>query len=100
MVDTIEGIVNVGADYGGKVFLIIGDKKAALIDCDMAYASKSLINNIKENLNHRQLDLVLLSHSHYDHVGGLPYLRNEFRQLKALGLLMLLMYSKSLLHGL
>lgn len=70
-----EKIKRVTAGAGGEALLILGSEKTGLIDCGMAYCAEDLIENIKEILlaENRQLDFVFLTHTHYDHIGALPY---------------------------
>lgn len=78
-------IYNVKGGDGGDAHLIVGDYKTALVDCGMAYCASNLIQNIKDILATRPLDYVLLSHSHYDHIGAIPYLKSEWPDLKICG---------------
>lgn len=78
-------IYRVTSGQGGEVLLIKGKDKAALVDCGMAYSHKGLTKNIKDELGDLDLAYILLTHSHYDHVGGLPYLREEFPRARVLG---------------
>ena len=80
-----EGIKRVTAGQGGEAILIIGTEKTALIDCGMAYCGADLAVNIKKELKDRPLDYVILSHTHYDHISGLPYLRKAWPDLISLG---------------
>ena len=76
-----DSLVRVTAGTGGEAFLIFSDEKVVLHDCGMAYCYKKFISNIKDALKRRQrdtLDYILLSHSHYDHVGALPYVLKEW----------------------
>ncbi|HZK87555.1 MAG TPA: MBL fold metallo-hydrolase [Anaerovoracaceae bacterium] len=70
-----DKIRRVTAGSGGEAFLILGTDKTVLMDCGMAYCAEDMIDNIKEILTaeNRKLDMIFLSHTHYDHVGGLPY---------------------------
>lgn len=70
---------------GGDCELIIGSEKTALVDCGMAYCAPRLVEQLVEKLQGRPLDYVLPTHTHYDHIGGMPYLRNEWPQLQAVG---------------
>ncbi len=79
------GIKRVTAGPGGEALLLIGSEKTALMDCGMAYCGDALIENIKKELGGRPLDYVILSHTHYDHIGGLPYLRREWPDLISFG---------------
>lgn len=80
-----EGIIRVTGGHGGEVQLIAGSEKTALIDCGMAYCGDALAENIKKALGDRPLDYVILSHTHYDHIGGLPYLRKVWPDLVSIG---------------
>lgn len=73
--DYPEFIVRVTGGAGGEALLIIGSEKTALYDTGMACFSDNLIHNIELVLNPRgkTLDYVLASHTHYDHIGALPY---------------------------
>jgi glyoxylase-like metal-dependent hydrolase (beta-lactamase superfamily II) len=51
----------------------------------MAYCGEALAEKIKQELGDRPLDYVILTHSHYDHISGLPYLRKAWPQLIAYG---------------
>ena len=77
----------VTAGHGGESFLIVGSEKTALYDCGMAYCGESTAENIVQAIaylnrrgdgRHYELDYILLSHSHYDHIGALPYILDRF----------------------
>lgn len=78
-------IKRVTAGPGGEALLIVGSEKTVLIDCGMAYCGEALVDNIKKVLGARPLDYVVLTHTHYDHIGGLPYLREEWPGLISFG---------------
>lgn len=70
-----ECVENVSGGRGSDALLIIGEEKTALYDCGMPYCHAELVENIEKALKkhgRETLDYVLMSHSHYDHVGGLP----------------------------
>ena len=80
-------IIRVTSGHGGESLLIDGSEKTALYDCGMAYCGADTADNIVETLdqlkeqgriNKATLDYILLSHSHYDHMGGLPYILERF----------------------
>ena len=72
----MDYIKDVTGGKGGSAYLVLGKDKTALIDCGMAYCAPDLIKNIKKFLaDGMRLDYVFLSHSHYDHIGAIPYLR-------------------------
>lgn len=78
----------VTAGIGGESFLIFGGEKTALYDCGMAYASGGLIRNIEAKLSERgfkTLDYVLMSHTHYDHIGALPYIIERWPSVSVCG---------------
>ena len=54
----------------------------------MAYSQAGLIRNIEEKIAERGyegLDYVLLSHTHYDHIGALPYIIKRWPSVKVCG---------------
>ena len=80
-------IYRVTSGHGGESFVIIGSEKNALYDCGMAYCGKTTAENIVSVLDQlkgegrivrNRLDCIFLSHSHYDHMGGLPYILDRF----------------------
>lgn len=81
----MDRIYNVRGGRGGDASLLIGGKRTALIDCGMAYCASDLIKNIKKVIGSRNLDYVFVSHSHYDHIGGIPYLKCEWPNLIVMG---------------
>ncbi len=75
----------VTAGHGGEAVLIIGKEKTVLHDCGMACFHKGLLKNIEDALDGRTLDYVILSHTHYDHMGALPYIIEKFPEVKVCG---------------
>lgn len=67
---------------GCDMYLIMTEEKAALLDTGMFHCADTTVKLIKEALGRRTLDLVILSHTHYDHVGGVPAIRKEFPGIK------------------
>ncbi len=59
---------------GGMSLLVKGAEKNLLHDCGMACFHEELITNIEREIGEGVLDYIALSHSHYDHMGALPYL--------------------------
>lgn len=83
-----EIIHRVTAGRGGEALLINGSEKTALLDCGMAYCGREMTQNLKQMLarcGKDKLDYVLLSHSHYDHIGALPYIREAFPDAEVCG---------------
>ena len=83
-----DGIVRVTGGHGGEALLVCGSEKAALIDCGMAYCADRMLENLNAALSrggYETLDLLLLSHSHYDHIGALPYIRKKYPEVQVYG---------------
>lgn len=80
-----EPLVKVTGGPGGDAVLIIGKEKTVLHDCGMACFSQELIENIEHALGERTLDYVILSHTHYDHIGALPYVIRRWPNVTVCG---------------
>lgn len=64
--------------YDSNMFLIIGER-TMLIDTGSGTVSGPIIEYIANLLNGRRLDALILTHSHYDHIGGLKDIVPAFR---------------------
>ncbi|MCL2186137.1 MAG: MBL fold metallo-hydrolase [Treponema sp.] len=62
--------------------LLVGDDYTALFDCGMMFCCDKTIENVKKALNGRVLDYLFLTHTHYDHIGALPFFRKEWNNLR------------------
>ncbi len=73
-------LVKVTGGHGGDVLMILGPEKTALYDVGMCCFAEKTIANIKKELEGtgRTVDYIFLSHSHYDHMGALPYLLQQW----------------------
>jgi len=78
-------VKRVSAGSGGETLLITGSEKIAILDCGMAFAAGRLIENLKHELNGRAPDYLLISHTHYDHIGALPFVRREWPDIITAG---------------
>lgn len=67
-------ITDVRAVPGDSAFLIDDGKTAVLCDSGFGFTATAVLDNIKKLLGNRPLDYILLTHSHYDHVLGVPCL--------------------------
>lgn len=63
--------------FGSHVYLIKLQNKEILIDTSSEENKKELIQNLKElKLNPKQIDIVILTHNHPDHVGNVNLFEN------------------------
>lgn len=56
--------------FDSNIFLVIGSEATALIDTGTGFQSASTIASIEKRLGDRPLDILILTHRHFDHVGG------------------------------
>ena len=60
-----------GILFDSNMYVVIGSRLTALIDTGTGFASDVTIKSLRSALDGRALDYVILTHRHYDHVGGL-----------------------------
>ncbi len=65
--------------------MLEGSEKTVLYDAGMAYCAPVMMEKLEKALNGRKLDYMLVSHSHYDHIAAMPYLRQRYPELKVFG---------------
>ena len=80
-----RGIYDVSSARGSQIYLIVGSEKAAVVDAGMAYSAEGTVENIRKILGDRPLDMILLTHSHYDHVSGIPAMKRAWPQVQVYG---------------
>ena len=78
-------MINVCGDISNVSWLIKGEEACVLFEAGMAYSADKMIENIKREIGDRPVDAVILSHSHYDHVAGLPFVKAEWPDAKVYG---------------
>ncbi len=71
-------ITDVRALPGDSAFLIDDGKTSVLYDTGFGFTGYRIADNIQKALGARSLDYVFLSHSHYDHVLGAPYILRRY----------------------
>jgi len=64
--------------FDSNIYLLTGDR-TILIDSGLGFQADIVIASIKKMLNGRKLDHLILTHRHYDHVGGANSLIKEFQ---------------------
>jgi len=74
----MERFINCIAHKSSDGQLLIGSDFTALFDCGMMFCCEKTIQNVKNALNGRNLDYLFLTHTHYDHIGALPFFRKEW----------------------
>lgn len=80
-----KGIYDVSSARGSQIYLIVGSEKTAVVDTGMAYSAEGTVENIRKILGDRPLDMILLTHSHYDHVSGIPAMEKAWPNVQVYG---------------
>lgn len=75
-------IIDMRAVPGDSAFLIDDGTTAVLLDSGFAFTGAIIAENIRKQLGERPLDYILLSHSHYDHVLAVPYIKRLYPRAK------------------
>ena len=77
-------ITDVRVVSGDCAFLLDDGETAVLYDTGFAFNGYAIAENIKKVLGSRQLDYILLTHSHYDHVLASPYITKVYPDAKVI----------------
>ena len=75
-------VTDVRAIAGDSAFLIDNGKTAILCDAGFGFSGHLIAKKIKEVLGERPLDYIFLTHSHYDHALGAPYVQQYYPNAK------------------
>lgn len=75
-------VIDVRAVPGDAAFLIDDGATAVLYDTGFAFTGYRVAENIKTVLGDRPLAAILLTHSHYDHALGTPYILKYYPAAK------------------
>ncbi|MCL1914836.1 MAG: MBL fold metallo-hydrolase [Eubacteriaceae bacterium] len=78
----MENYINCIAHSSSEGQLILGGEYSVLIDCGMSFCADETISNVKTALKGSALDFIFMTHTHYDHIGALPYLKREWPQIR------------------
>lgn len=69
--------INSGSLFDSNIYLLTGSRNI-LIDTGTGTNNGLIIKGIKDVLKGKDLDIIILTHFHYDHIGGLRELMKEF----------------------
>lgn len=75
-------VTDVRALPGDSAFLLDNGQTALLCDSGFAFTGERISDNIAEVLGSRSLDVILLTHSHYDHALGSVSVRRRYPTAK------------------
>lgn len=75
-------ITDVRCQKGDASFLLDDGKTSILYDTGFGFTGYAVAENIKKVLGDRELDYIFLTHSHYDHALGCPYILRKYPSAK------------------
>ncbi len=65
-----------------SAFLIDDGETSILYDTGFAFTGYGVLENVRSHLGDRELDYIFLTHSHYDHALGSPYVLKHYPRAK------------------
>jgi glyoxylase-like metal-dependent hydrolase (beta-lactamase superfamily II) len=71
-------IIPVTGCVGAECYLLVSESRGFLVDTGYAFCADTTARNIARALGARRLEYILLTHSHFDHVGGLYAMRRAW----------------------
>jgi glyoxylase-like metal-dependent hydrolase (beta-lactamase superfamily II) len=71
-------VIPVTGCTGAECYLLVSESRGFLVDTGYAFCADTTVRNIARALGARRLEYILLTHSHYDHVGGLSAMRRAW----------------------
>lgn len=77
-------ITDVRAHPGDCAFLLDDGETAVLYDTGFGFTGYAVADKIRDLLEDRPLDYIFLTHSHYDHVLGAPYICARYPMAKVI----------------
>ncbi len=75
-------VTDVRCQPGDSAFLIDDGTTAILYDTGFGFTGYEIARNIRAALGERRLDYIFLTHSHYDHALGTPYILRHYPEAK------------------
>ena len=70
--------IDSGVPYDSNIYLVTGDRNM-LVDAGSGTGHERVVEGIRRILGDGRLDMIVLTHCHYDHVGGVGMLMDEFQ---------------------
>ena len=67
---------------GDSAFLLDDGETSILVDSGFGFTGFGVAENIRKVLGERKLDFIFLTHSHYDHAAGSPYVKRRYPNAK------------------
>jgi len=75
-------IIEVTGCSGGECYLVRYDDSVVLCDTGFSFSAPAAVNNVRKAVGDGGPEYILLTHAHYDHAGGAPYIRAAFPNTK------------------